>query len=180
MVLFGINREDTKANITPVIKKILSMKLFDDKDGKPWKESISSANHELLLVSQFTLEAYFKGAKPDFHKSMGGDKAVDLFDFAVEEAKKLHPGGGDMIKTGSFGANMQVALVNDGPVTILYEYPDPSKSEQGKKDQAKNIEKEKKRQQREENSKKKQEKKQAEKLTDENSTKLENLTVTDN
>merc|ERR1712178_92699 len=94
----------------------------------------------------------------------GGDKAVELFDFAVEEAKKLHPGGGDMIKTGSFGANMQVALVNDGPVTILYEYPDPSKSEQGKADQAKNIEKQKKANERAENAKKKAEKKQAKEL----------------
>ena len=172
------------------------MKLFNDKDGRPWKESISSGNHELLLVSQFTLEACFKGAKPDFHKSMGGDLAIDLFNFAVAEAGKLHPGGPDMVKTGSFGADMQVALVNDGPVTIMYEYPDKSKSDQGKVEVAKNAEKLKKQQEREENARKKKEKKDAmiaarieknggngengEKEVSSTAEKIENLVVTEN
>merc|ERR1712113_18003 len=106
----------------------MTMKLFDDSDGKPWKESLQSSKKELLLVSQFTLYAYFKGAKPDFHTSMGGDLAIDMFNQAVDQAIKLHPSGASAIKTGKFGAVMQVDIRNDGPVTIIHDYPPPGKA----------------------------------------------------
>merc|ERR1712071_685925 len=119
----------------------------------------------------------------------------DLFNFAVEEAGKLHPGGPGMVKTGSFGADMQVALVNDGPVTIMYEYPDKSKNEQGQAEVAKNAEKLIKKQEREENARKKKEKKESmiaaknamgndgengENAVSSATEKIENLVVTEN
>ena len=132
-VLLGINREDVESSVEPLIKKLMTMKLFNEtsKDnqtrGAPWKESLSSNTREngleLLLVSQFTLDAYFKGAKPDFHKAMGGDKAESMFNSALATAIKLHPKGETHVKTGQFGADMQVDIRNDGPVTIIYDYP---------------------------------------------------------
>ena len=110
------------------------MKLFAEKEtGKEWKESLTNNNREngleLMLVSQFTLDAYFKGAKPDFHKAMGGPSAKEIFDYALETAGKMHPKGASHVKTGQFGAMMEVSICNDGPVTILYEYPDPQKKD---------------------------------------------------
>merc|ERR1712142_317827 len=126
-VLFGINRNDDISYVEPIIKKVLTMKLFQDSSGAHWKESLTLNNKpnglELLLVSQFTLDAYFKGAKPDFHKAMGGEKAKSIFDHALATAAKLHPKGESHVKTGQFGAQMAVEIVNDGPVTIVYDYP---------------------------------------------------------
>jgi D-tyrosyl-tRNA(Tyr) deacylase len=76
-------------------------------------------NLEILVVSQFTLYAFLKGNKPDFHLAMGGDEARHLFDMLVEELKKGHVE--DKIQTGVFGAMMKVQLENDGPVTIELE-----------------------------------------------------------
>merc|ERR1712000_280201 len=106
----------------------MTMKLFEDlSKNSHWKESVKSNTREngleVLLISQFTLDAFFKGAKPDFHKAMSGEEAENLFNSAVERARQLHPKGPDYIKTGKFGAMMEVSIVNDGPVTMIYDYP---------------------------------------------------------
>ena len=123
-VLLGINKNDTEASIEPVVKKLLSMKLFEDTEtNQPWKHSVSSLNLDLMIISQFTLDAYFKGAKPDFHNAMGGDQAKAIFDKILARAAELHPKKLEGVKTGKFGADMKVSLTNDGPVTIIWDHP---------------------------------------------------------
>merc|ERR1711920_441391 len=155
-VLLGINREDDIKSVDPLIKKIMTMKLFaEPNSNKEWKESLTNNSREngleLMLVSQFTLDAYFKGAKPDFHKAMGGPSAKEIFDHALETAGKMHPKGPSHVKTGQFGAMMEVGITNDGPVTIIYEYPqkkensgEGSQGQKGKGGDANESKKEKK------------------------------------
>ena len=83
-------------------------------------------------MSQFTLHAFLKGNKPDFHLAMGGDQARDLFDQLVEELKKGHKA--ERIATGVFGAMMEVDLVNDGPVTIELDSESSRKKKPGKEE----------------------------------------------
>lgn len=141
-VLLGINREDDISSVEPLVKKVMTMKLFADNNKKEWKESLTQNTREngleLLLVSQFTLDAYFKGAKPDFHKAMGGDNAKKIFDHALATAGKLHPQGESYVKTGQFGAMMSVEIVNDGPVTIIYDYPQKKEGGEAAKGDANN------------------------------------------
>ena len=89
-------------------------------------------NFRILAVSQFTLHAFLKGNKPDFHLAMGGDQARDLFDQLVEELKKGHKP--ERIATGVFGAMMEVDLVNDGPVTIELDSESSRKKKPGKEE----------------------------------------------
>lgn len=120
MVLVGIGREDKPEDAQYMARKIVNLRLWDSKDGKKkWNVSVKSGGYEVLLVSQFTLFTVLKGNKPDFHNAMGGDEARTFFDAFVEEVRKeLGPGSDHRVKTGAFGEMMDVALVNDGPVTI--------------------------------------------------------------
>lgn len=118
MVLVGIGKDDDKAVIPDMVKKLLSMKLFaKDEDDSRWTETVSSLGLEVLLVSQFTLHATFKGAKPIFLKSMPPDPAREFFDDFVASTRNAYDPG--KVQTGKFGNLMEVSLVNFGPVTIL-------------------------------------------------------------
>lgn len=130
MVLVGVSKDDTVDDVDKIVNKILRVKLWEDPTtGSPWKSNVAELktasadgtmkNGQVLCVSQFTLLATVKkGAKPDFHKAAKGDVARELYAQVLAGVAKGLPGGGNDVKDGEFGAMMDVALVNDGPVTI--------------------------------------------------------------
>jgi D-aminoacyl-tRNA deacylase len=116
MVLTGIEEEDSSEDIDWLVQKTANMRIFSDQDGK-MNLSVKEVSGELLVVSQFTLHASAKkGNRPSFIKAARPEKAIPLYE---EFIKKLDHEMGRACKTGSFGADMKVELVNDGPVTII-------------------------------------------------------------
>merc|ERR1711915_115266 len=118
-VLLGICKQDSFKDAEYIAKKILNLRLFDDHKGKRWAKSVSNEELEILCVSQFTLHAVLKGNKPDFHQSMSGDQSKILFDETIQLLRQGYKD--DHIKTGVFGATMEVDILNSGPVTITIE-----------------------------------------------------------
>lgn len=130
-LLVGISTEDTSTDVEKAANKILKLKLFEDLsqaaetptgwEGKPWMQSVCDIpGGEILSVSQFTLYGSVKkGAKPDFHKAQKGELSIKLYNEFLERLSRGLPSGA--VKDGEFGALMDVAVVNDGPVTIVYE-----------------------------------------------------------
>lgn len=118
LALVGIKKEDKnlhKNQLKKLVEKILFLRIFSDKQNK-LNLSLLDIEGELLLVSQFTLYANSKkGRRPSFSKSLGGEEASVLFDELVEISKAVYP----KVKTGVFGAEMEIKLINHGPVTIL-------------------------------------------------------------
>lgn len=115
LVLIGITQEDDKKIADKMIKKLINLRIFQDKENK-MNLSIKDVKGELLLVSQFTLYADCKnGNRPSFTKSAKFDVANNLYQYIIEECKKT----GINVETGIFGAEMKVNLTNDGPVTII-------------------------------------------------------------
>ena len=115
LVFLGVGKGDTAAEITKLSDKILGLRLFSDDDGK-FNLSVQDVGGEILVVSQFTLFAdCSRGRRPGFSNAAAPDLAKDLYESFVTELKK----SGIKVATGEFGADMQVALVNDGPVTVL-------------------------------------------------------------
>ena len=115
LVLIGVSEEDTEAIADKMIKKLIGMRIFEDAEGKT-NLSLESVAGELLLVSQFTLYADCKkGNRPSFIKAGKPDLAKSLYEYIIAECKKQVP----VVETGSFGADMKVELLNDGPFTIL-------------------------------------------------------------
>ena len=118
VVLIGISKSDSENVIDKLVKKLLNLRVFKDENSK-MNYSILDIEGEILLVSQFTLYADTrKGNRPSFINSADPKNAELLYNKFLE---KLHIVLGDNIKTGRFGANMQIELVNDGPVTIIVE-----------------------------------------------------------
>lgn len=117
VVLVGIHKDDTKEMCEKWIDKILKLRIFSD-DKKPINASIQDVQGQILLVSQFTLYANTKGQnRPAFLDAAKPDDAKEIYDFFVKTCKTHWP----QTQTGEFGANMQVNLTNDGPVTIVLE-----------------------------------------------------------
>ena len=115
LVLIGVSEEDTEAVADKMIKKLIGMRIFEDAEGKT-NLSLESVAGELLLVSQFTLYADCKkGNRPSFIKAGKPDLANSLYEYIIAECKKQFP----VVETGSFGADMKVELMNDGPFTIV-------------------------------------------------------------
>lgn len=115
LVFLGIEKDDTQASADKLIKKIIAYRIFADADDK-MNLSVADVNGGLLLVSQFTLAANTdKGLRPSFSSAMAPDAAEQLYDYFVEQARQQHTN----VACGQFGADMQVALVNDGPVTFI-------------------------------------------------------------
>ncbi|CAG9793448.1 unnamed protein product [Diatraea saccharalis] len=126
-VLIGISRNDTVKDIEYIVRKLLSIRLFDDDSNAKWKKNVVEKGYELLCVSQFTLYNTWKGNKPDFHNAMSADKSKEFYEKFLQMLKDTYEP--DKIKDGQFGAYMQVSLQNDGPVTLEIESPcTPSKS----------------------------------------------------
>ncbi|KAK1828164.1 D-tyrosyl-tRNA deacylase [Podospora conica] len=108
---------DTEKEAQSLASKILKLKLWDDDSGGRWKQSVQDIGGEVLCVSQFTLLASTKkGNKPDFHGALGGEEAKSLYQTFFSKVQEGYQP--DRVKDGVFQAMMQVALVNDGPVTI--------------------------------------------------------------
>jgi D-tyrosyl-tRNA(Tyr) deacylase len=124
LVLAGFTHTDKYEDIDFAANKLLNIRLFDDEKGTRWKCGVKEKNYEILIVSQFTLFSFLKGNKPDFHKAMDGEVATKFFDKFVEVLQKKYDS--DKVQTGAFGQYMKVSLVNDGPVTINWEYPEES------------------------------------------------------
>lgn len=116
MVLLGIETEDTQEDADWLSGKIALLRVFGDENGLMNKD-LKNAGGEMLVVSQFTLHAsYKKGNRPSFIKAARPEQAIPLYEYFI---KTLSEKIGKEVQTGTFGADMKVALVNDGPVTIV-------------------------------------------------------------
>lgn len=116
LILLGIGQNDTIEDVNWLVNKISNLRIFGDRDGK-MNLSIKEINGDILLISQFTLFAQTKkGNRPSFIKSAKPEKAIPLYKLMI---KSLSESLNQPIKTGEFGADMQVSLINDGPVTII-------------------------------------------------------------
>lgn len=117
LVLFlGICHEDNKDDINYLVRKITQLRIFSDTQGK-MNHSIKDIQGELLLISQFTLCANTrKGNRPSFIEAANPNDAIALYETFIDSLQKQIT---KPIQTGKFGADMQVSLVNDGPVTII-------------------------------------------------------------
>ena len=116
MILLGIEDSDTPDDIAWLCAKIVNLRIFDDEQGVMNESILQKPDHDILLVSQFTLFASTKkGNRPSYIRASKPDFAVPMYEkFIAELSQQL----GKEVKTGVFGADMQVSLVNDGPVTI--------------------------------------------------------------
>ncbi len=121
MILLGIEEADTAADIEWLCQKIVNLRIFNDEAGV-MNRSVLDIEGEILLVSQFTLFASTKkGNRPSYVRAARPDIAIPLYERTIQQ---LNAGLGRPIATGVFGADMQVSLVNDGPVTILIDTKD--------------------------------------------------------
>ncbi len=115
LVLLGVEREDSTAEAERLLKKVLAYRVFADGEGK-MNLSVQDVQGGLLVVSQFTLVADTgKGLRPSFSGAKAPSEAEQLYDWFLSKARKAH----SMVAAGRFAADMQVSLVNDGPVTFL-------------------------------------------------------------
>ena len=115
-VLIGIAETDTKEIADKMIKKLINMRIFADENDKT-NLSINDVDGKLLLVSQFTLYANCKkGNRPSYISAASPDEAIPIYNLFI---RNLELGLGRKVQTGVFGADMQVELINDGPVTII-------------------------------------------------------------
>lgn len=115
LVLIGISGNDTREIADKMIKKLIGLRIFKDENDKV-NLSLADVNGELLLVSQFTLYADCKkGNRPSFVNAGSPELANQLYEYIIESCRKQIP----VVETGSFGADMKVSLLNDGPFTIL-------------------------------------------------------------
>ena len=116
LVLIGCAEGDTREMADKLIKKLIGLRIFADAEGKT-NLALADVGGELLLVSQFTLYADCKkGNRPSFTKAGNPAAAEEMYDYIVNQCRELCPG---KVATGSFGADMKVSLVNDGPFTVL-------------------------------------------------------------
>ena len=116
MILVGIENADTQEDADWLCKKIVNLRVFDDENGV-MNRNIMDVGGEVLAVSQFTLNASTKkGNRPSYIHAAGHEFAVPLYEMYCEQVQNLV---GKEVKRGVFGAEMQVSLINDGPVTLI-------------------------------------------------------------
>jgi D-tyrosyl-tRNA(Tyr) deacylase len=114
LVLVGVERGDAEPQADRLLERLLTYRVFPDAEGR-MNRSLADIGGGLLLVPQFTLAADTrKGTRPGFSPAADPQTGERLFDYLVARARMAHP----VVQTGVFGANMQVSLVNDGPVTF--------------------------------------------------------------
>ena len=117
LLLIGFSSTDTEESILPTLEKIMKLRIFSDEEGK-MNKSVLDVEGSMLLISQFTLYADTKkGNRPSFIEAARPELAIPLYEFFIAEMKKRI----SKVETGMFGAHMKVELVNDGPVTIVFE-----------------------------------------------------------
>ncbi len=116
LVLLGIEEEDTETDVLYLTQKLMALRIFSDEDEK-MNLDVKQVNGSVLIVSQFTLFADTKkGNRPSFTKAAKPNIAIPLYEKFIIETEKLLQ---KPCKTGKFGADMKVELINDGPVTII-------------------------------------------------------------
>lgn len=117
LVLLGVAAEDTRADVERIVRKMSGLRIFADEAGKT-NLSLKDVGGSLLVISQFTLYADCrKGNRPNFLQAGSPQLAEELYEYFVEVCRSYIP----HVETGSFGAHMQVELLNDGPFTIILE-----------------------------------------------------------
>ena len=114
LVLLGVHQDDTEAQALKIADKLCGLRVFEDENGK-MNRSPADAGAELLIISQFTLFADCKSRRPGFSKAARPETAVPLYELVIRQCRER----GFPVQTGVFAADMKVASVNDGPVTIL-------------------------------------------------------------
>lgn len=115
LVLLGIEDEDSNEDIEWLVQKLIKLRLFDDEDGV-MNLSVENIGGEIMVVSQFTLHALTKkGNRPSYIRAARPEKAIPLYEKFVSCTSEAL---GRSVSTGVFGADMQINLINDGPVTI--------------------------------------------------------------
>ncbi len=115
LVLFGVEKGDLKEKADKIADKISKLRIFEDENGK-MNKSIIDISGEILVVSQFTLAGNCsKGTRPSFDNAEVPNKANDMYEYFISQLKQK----GLPVKTGVFGAMMDVELINDGPVTFI-------------------------------------------------------------
>ena len=120
LILLGIHEEDTVEDVEYLVRKITKLRVFEDEQGK-MNLDLAAVSGAILSISQFTLYAETKkGNRPSFVKAAPPAIAAPLYDLFNEQLREQDI----LVETGEFGADMKVALVNDGPVTIIYDTRD--------------------------------------------------------
>ncbi len=121
LVLLGMEKDDSTLEADRIAEKLLHCRIFEDDEGR-LNLDVKAINGEVLVVPNFTLAADTKkGNRPGFSTALEPNKAEPLFNHLIQQLERSHP----LIKQGVFGANMQVKLVNDGPVTISLKANNP-------------------------------------------------------
>lgn len=116
LLLLGIHKEDTEADVDWLCRKLAALRIFEDAEGL-MNEDLRQAGGSILLVSQFTLIAsYKKGNRPSFIDAARPEQAIPLYEYCRTQLATLLS---CPVESGIFGADMQVALINEGPVTIV-------------------------------------------------------------
>lgn len=116
LVFLGIEEEDNENDILYLSQKLVGIRIFSDEEGK-MNLDVKQINGDILIVSQFTLMADTKkGNRPSYIKAARPEKAIPLYEKFISETEKLVQ---KPCKTGQFGADMKIELINDGPVTII-------------------------------------------------------------
>ena len=119
LLLLCVMQGDTSLQAQWLVEKIVKLRLFDGENGKVNDRSILDIHGEILVVSQFTLSGdVSRGSRPDYMAAAKPDEATVLYEYFMRKLKEL---GIAKVESGVFGAEMEVALVNDGPVTIFLE-----------------------------------------------------------
>ena len=114
LVLLGVHQDDEESDARRLADKLCGLRVFEDANGR-MNVNPSDAGAELLIISQFTLFADCRSRRPGFSQAARPDKAVPLYELVIDECRSR----GFHVETGVFAADMQVASVNDGPVTII-------------------------------------------------------------
>ena len=120
LILLGVGPEDTEAVCDKLAEKICNLRIFEDENGK-MNLNLEQTGGALLVVSQFTLYADTSSRRPGFSHAAKPDLAVPLYERFMDQCRRR----GFQVEHGQFGADMQVASVNDGPVTILFDTEKP-------------------------------------------------------
>ena len=115
LVLLGVHQDDTEVQARKIADKICGLRIFEDADGRINVNPTDAGAANLLIISQFTLFADCRSRRPGFSHAARPEKAIPLYELVIAEcsARGFH------VETGEFGAEMQVASMNDGPFTIL-------------------------------------------------------------
>lgn len=120
LILLGVGPSDTEAVCDKLAEKICNLRVFEDENGK-MNRNLEQVGGSILVVSQFTLYADTSSRRPGFSGAAKPDLAVPLYERFLDQCRQR----GFQVAHGQFGADMQVASVNDGPVTILYDTERP-------------------------------------------------------